>query len=63
MMIVMKETATEEEVDAVIAKIERAGARAHRSSGARVTVIMESGARIAASRSGSAQLKVLKKLA
>lgn len=31
--------------------------------GARVTVIMESGARIAASRSGSAQLKVLKKLA
>ena len=39
MMIVMKETATEEEVDAVIAKIERAGARAHRSSGARVTVI------------------------
>jgi 3-deoxy-7-phosphoheptulonate synthase len=39
MMIVMRETATEEEVDAVIAKIERAGARAHRSSGARVTVI------------------------
>jgi 3-deoxy-7-phosphoheptulonate synthase len=39
MMIVMKETATEEEVDAVVAKIERAGARAHRSSGARVTVI------------------------
>jgi 3-deoxy-7-phosphoheptulonate synthase len=39
MMIVMKETATEEEVDAVIAKIERAGARAHRSPGARVTVI------------------------
>jgi 3-deoxy-7-phosphoheptulonate synthase len=39
MMIVMKETATEDEVDAVIAKIERAGARAHRSSGARVTVI------------------------
>ncbi|MEA2315717.1 MAG: 3-deoxy-7-phosphoheptulonate synthase [Solirubrobacteraceae bacterium] len=38
-MIVMRETATEEEVDAVIAKIERAGARAHRSSGARVTVI------------------------
>ncbi|HEX5852036.1 MAG TPA: 3-deoxy-7-phosphoheptulonate synthase [Solirubrobacteraceae bacterium] len=35
----MKETATEEDVDAVIAKIERAGARAHRSSGARVTVI------------------------
>jgi 3-deoxy-7-phosphoheptulonate synthase len=39
MMIVMKETATEEEVEAVVAKIERAGARAHRSSGARVTVI------------------------
>ncbi|HSZ06181.1 MAG TPA: 3-deoxy-7-phosphoheptulonate synthase [Solirubrobacteraceae bacterium] len=35
----MKETATEEEVEAVVAKIERAGARAHRSSGARVTVI------------------------
>src|SRR5580704_10027737 len=39
MMIVMKETATEEEVEAVVTKIERAGARAHRSSGARVTVI------------------------
>jgi 3-deoxy-7-phosphoheptulonate synthase len=39
MMIVMKETATEEEVEAVVAKIERAGARAHRSSGERVTVI------------------------
>jgi 3-deoxy-7-phosphoheptulonate synthase len=39
MMIVMKETATEEEVDAVIEKIERAGALAHRSRGARVTVI------------------------
>src|ERR1700689_1182971 len=39
MMIVMKEAATGEEVDAVVAKIERAGARAHRSSGARVTVI------------------------
>jgi len=39
MMIVMKETATEEEVEAVVAKIERVGARAHRSSGARVTVI------------------------
>ena len=38
-MIVMRETATEEEVEAVVAKIERAGARAHRSSGARVTVI------------------------
>src|SRR5215831_16554375 len=39
MMIVMKETATEEEVDAVVEKIERAGAIAHRSRGARVTVI------------------------
>jgi 3-deoxy-7-phosphoheptulonate synthase len=39
MMIVMQETATEEEVQAVVTKIERAGARAHRSSGARVTVI------------------------
>jgi len=39
MMIVMKETATPEEVDAVVEKIERAGALAHRSTGARVTVI------------------------
>jgi 3-deoxy-7-phosphoheptulonate synthase len=39
MMIVMKETATDDEVDAVVAKIKRAGARAHRSRGARVTVI------------------------
>src|SRR6516162_8539594 len=39
MMIVMKETATEEEVDAVVEKIEHAGAIAHRSRGARVTVI------------------------
>src|SRR5438045_8468783 len=39
MMIVMKETATEEEVDAVVRKIEQAGARPHRSRGARVTVI------------------------
>src|SRR6202453_2117037 len=39
MMIVMKETATPEEVDAVVEKIERAGARADRSTGARVTVI------------------------
>jgi 3-deoxy-7-phosphoheptulonate synthase len=35
----MKETATDEEVDAVVEKIERAGALAHRSRGARVTVI------------------------
>ena len=39
MMIVMKETATDEEIDAVVHKIERAGALAHRSRGARVTVI------------------------
>jgi 3-deoxy-7-phosphoheptulonate synthase len=39
MMIVMKETATDQEVDAVVEKIERAGALAHRSRGARVTVI------------------------
>ena len=39
MMIVMKETATDEEIEAVVAKIERAGALAHRSQGARVTVI------------------------
>src|SRR5256714_2504824 len=39
MMIVMRETATEEEVEAVVAKVERAGERAHRSTGARVTVI------------------------
>jgi 3-deoxy-7-phosphoheptulonate synthase len=39
MMIVMKETATDDEVDAVVEKIERAGALAHRSRGARLTVI------------------------
>src|SRR3982075_4719383 len=39
MMIVMKETATEEEVNAVVEKVGRAGALAHRSRGARVTVI------------------------
>ncbi|MCL2769249.1 MAG: 3-deoxy-7-phosphoheptulonate synthase [Solirubrobacterales bacterium] len=39
MMIVMKETATEEQIAAVVSKVERAGARAHRSTGARVTVI------------------------
>ena len=39
MMIVIKETATDEEVEAVVEKIERAGALAHRSRGARVTVI------------------------
>jgi len=39
MMIVMKETASDAEIDAVIEKIERAGARAHSSRGQRVTVI------------------------
>jgi 3-deoxy-7-phosphoheptulonate synthase len=39
MMIVMKETATDEQISAVIEKLERAGARAHPSRGARVTVI------------------------
>src|SRR6202161_495367 len=39
MMIVMKETATDDEIAAVAEKIERAGARAHRSQGARVRVI------------------------
>ncbi len=39
MMIVMKETASDEEIEAVIHKIERAGARAHSSRGERVTVI------------------------
>src|SRR6476660_1388576 len=39
MMIVMKETATETEVEAVIEKIERAGARAHRIVGARISAV------------------------
>jgi 3-deoxy-7-phosphoheptulonate synthase len=39
MMIVMKETATEDEIGSVVEKIERAGALAHRSRGARVTII------------------------
>jgi len=39
MMIVMKETATEEDVQAVVEKIEGAGALAHRIRGARVSVI------------------------
>ncbi|MGA9877115.1 MAG: 3-deoxy-7-phosphoheptulonate synthase [Solirubrobacteraceae bacterium] len=39
MMIVMKETASADEIEAVVEKIERAGAVAHRSQGARVTVI------------------------
>jgi 3-deoxy-7-phosphoheptulonate synthase len=36
---VMKETATEEEIEAVVEKVERAGALAHPIHGARVTVI------------------------
>jgi 3-deoxy-7-phosphoheptulonate synthase len=39
MMIVMKETASEDEIGSVVEKIERAGALAHRSQGARVTII------------------------
>jgi 3-deoxy-7-phosphoheptulonate synthase len=39
MMIVMKETATPEEVEAIVEKIERAGALAHPIEGARLTVI------------------------
>ncbi len=38
-MIVMKETASEDQIAAVMEKVERAGARAHQSKGARVTVI------------------------
>ena len=45
-MIVMKETATEEEVDAVVEKIERAGAIAHRLEiQADVQVCVEDGGR------------------
>ncbi len=39
MMIVMKEAATDQEIDAVIEKIESAGALAHPIKGARLTVI------------------------
>src|SRR5215218_7903505 len=39
MMIVMKQDATEEQIQAVIARIEAVGARAHRSPGEEVTVI------------------------
>ncbi len=38
-MIVMKQDATEEQIEAVIARIESVGARAHRSPGEEVTVI------------------------
>jgi 3-deoxy-7-phosphoheptulonate synthase len=39
MMIVMRQDATEEQIQAVIARIESVGARAHRSPGEEVTVI------------------------
>jgi 3-deoxy-7-phosphoheptulonate synthase len=39
MMIVMKESATKQEIEAVVEKVERAGALAHPIKGARVTVI------------------------
>lgn len=39
MMIVMKETATDEEIAAVVEKVEKAGALAHPIKGARLTVI------------------------
>ena len=39
MMIVMKAGATREEVEAVVARVESAGARAHVSQGEEVTVI------------------------
>jgi len=39
MMIVMKETATDEQVQAVVDRIESVGARAHPSRGEEVTVI------------------------
>ena len=39
MMIVMKSTATEDEIQAVISRIESCGARAHPSRGEEVTVI------------------------
>ena len=39
MMIVMKEEATPEQIDAVIARIESVGAKAHPSRGELVTVI------------------------
>jgi 3-deoxy-7-phosphoheptulonate synthase len=39
MMIVMKETATDQEIDAVIEKVQSAGALAHPIKGARLTVI------------------------
>src|SRR5688500_11378734 len=52
MMIVMKPTATEQEVEAVIARIESCGARAHPSRGEEVTVIGAVGDREHVSRLG-----------
>src|SRR3954454_690003 len=45
MMIVMKQAATDDEVRAVVERIESVGARAHRSSGEEVTVIAAIGDR------------------
>ena len=39
MMVIMHETATEEEVAHVVARVEEVGASAHISSGERVTII------------------------
>src|SRR3712207_2604851 len=52
MMIVMKSTASEEEIAAVIARIESCGARAHPSRGEEVTVIGAVGDREHVSRLG-----------
>jgi 3-deoxy-7-phosphoheptulonate synthase len=52
MMIVMKPTATEEQIEAVISRIEQAGARAHPSRGELVTVIGAVGDREHVSRLG-----------
>jgi len=52
MMIVMKPTATEDEIQAVIERIERAGARAHPSRGEIVTLIGAIGDREHVSRLG-----------
>src|ERR687889_728565 len=54
MMIVMKPTATEEQVQAVIARIESCGARAHPSRGEEVTVIGAIGDREHVARLGPA---------
>src|SRR5918911_1367917 len=52
MMIVMKPTATEAEVQAVIARIEAVGARAHPSRGEEVTIVGAIGDREHVSRLG-----------